>query len=267
MMAEKGTTEAGGSAEAAIGFAPTSQVLDAKGLPLSIRAAQVQPGQRYWRIRKAVALTPEESHGIHNVYARCFRGGQRATGVAMRQVWPEGVAPGVTEDKPLSEWGDWNAPLYGDWIVEQGPGPYSVEVADGMPSEALVGMGLPRKQHYSYIVEFEEALAVGESEAGGGTGGAPGGGTTGGGTTQPTSGLRESLLGEAQRRQVLKLNPQAALQSVMLRDGFIPTSEEFPLSHAGQSYVAQRAERLSDGAVRVYYCLHGQWGQVYYQER
>lgn len=139
---------------------PADRILDYEGLPLSIRPATVAPGAKYWRIRKAVALNPEESRGIHNVYVRCFRNGQRVTGVEVRQFWPSGAATGKTEAKPLEEWGDINFGLFGDWnpFDAEGkptiPGPYGVEVVGA--SEAFVGMGLPRKQHFSYIVEFEE---------------------------------------------------------------------------------------------------------------
>jgi hypothetical protein len=143
----------------------TDRILDYKGLPLFIREVEPQPGQPYWRIRKAVALNHKESHGIHNVYARCFRNGERVVGPRIWLSWPGGGVTGRTESKPLNEWGDWNAPMYGDWKPEEGPGPYTVAVLDGDHSEEFVGMGLPRKQHYSYIVEFEEVASGREQPA------------------------------------------------------------------------------------------------------
>lgn len=213
------------------------RILDFKGLPLSIREVTAP---KYWRARKVIALNPEESHGIHNIYVRCFRGGERVFGVTARMFWPDGEAIGQTENKPLIEFGDWNAPMYGDWKPELGPGPYGADIRDGTPSEAVLGMGLPRKQHYSYQIEFEEVSG------------------------EPTGDLAEELRAAAAHYQVMRLNPVAALQKVILRDGFVPTSEEFPLTNGGVSYVAQRAEHLGDGVVRVYYAVTGRWSEVYF---
>lgn len=79
--------------------------------------------------------------------------------------------------------------------------------------------------------------------------------------------LGNFMLQKAEEHQVMKLNPSAALQKVILKDGFIPTSEEFQENYAGIDFVGQRAERLTDGAVRVYYCQAGQWDKVYHKER
>lgn len=223
--------------------------LDFKGLPLSIRAATVANNQPYWRIHRAIALNHQESGGNHNVYVRCSHDHQRLVGVMVRMFWPTGDTSGVTEAKPLEEWGDWNAPIYGDWHPEHGAGPYNVEVADGTPSEAFMGMGLPRNQHYSYIVEFERINSSTPTDP------------------PTTQAFRQSLLNEAARQQVLRLNPQAALQAALFRDNFVPTSGEFTLAYEGAVYVCQRAERLSDGTVRAYYCLYGQWDNVLIVER
>jgi hypothetical protein len=74
--------------------------------------------------------------------------------------------------------------------------------------------------------------------------------------------LSTLLRAEADRRQVLQLNPNASLQQRMVADGYVPTSPEFELDNAGTVYVAQRAERLDSGHVRVYYVQRGRWGEV-----
>lgn len=74
--------------------------------------------------------------------------------------------------------------------------------------------------------------------------------------------LHVQLLALGKQRQVMHFNPEAALQKRIFADGFVPNSEEFSLTHDGQRYVAQQAEHLGSGAVRVYYVLEGDWGNV-----
>ncbi len=54
---------------------------------------------------------------------------------------------------------------------------------------------------------------------------------------------------EAAAKQVIHLNPAAALQRAILSAGLVPTSDEW--GH-GDRWVAQRAESLSGGVLRVY---------------
>jgi hypothetical protein len=69
--------------------------------------------------------------------------------------------------------------------------------------------------------------------------------------------FRQALVAEAARQQRVQLNPGAAIQRLILRDGFWVTSHEFDFTWGAATYVAQRAERPSDGAVRVYYVVRG----------
>jgi hypothetical protein len=80
----------------------------------------------------------------------------------------------------------------------------------------------------------------------------------------PTATLQETLLAEAARRQVIQFNPDASLQKRIFADGFVPNSPEFEIEHSNTRYVAQRAENLANGQVRVYYVRSGDWGNVAY---
>ncbi|MCA9870152.1 MAG: hypothetical protein KC487_07205 [Anaerolineae bacterium] len=82
---------------------------------------------------------------------------------------------------------------------------------------------------------------------------------------EPGETLEQALLAEAQRRQVIEFNPNAALQKQIFAAGFVPNSPEFELSHEGIAYVAQRAENLETGEVRVYYVPVGDWGNIAYE--
>lgn len=75
-------------------------------------------------------------------------------------------------------------------------------------------------------------------------------------------GLRTLLLEEGDGRQVITLNPKAALQKRMFADGYVPNSLEFPISFAGRDYVAQGANHLGRGDTRIYYVQVGDWGNV-----
>lgn len=77
-----------------------------------------------------------------------------------------------------------------------------------------------------------------------------------------TVGLGEKLLAEAAQAQVIQFNPKAALQQRIFADGFVPNSREFEVEHDGIVYVAQRAEHLGTGEVRVYHVKKGDWAHV-----
>ena len=79
--------------------------------------------------------------------------------------------------------------------------------------------------------------------------------------------LREALLWHGAANQAIELNPDAALQRVINSAGMQITSDEFRVEFGGAVYVCQRAERLSDGAVRVYYAELGRWDDVRFETR
>lgn len=79
--------------------------------------------------------------------------------------------------------------------------------------------------------------------------------------------IQEAMLYWAAREQVLQLNPEAALQKALLRDGYIATSPEFDVEHGGKLWTGQRAERQDNGAVRVYWVERNKWDTVYHVDR
>ncbi|NJN84093.1 MAG: hypothetical protein HC802_18675 [Caldilineaceae bacterium] len=66
---------------------------------------------------------------------------------------------------------------------------------------------------------------------------------------------------------MIQFNPDAALQKRIFADGFVPNSAEFTIEVAGVAYVAQRAEQLGSGEVRVYYVAVGDWANVRFVRR
>ena len=79
--------------------------------------------------------------------------------------------------------------------------------------------------------------------------------------------LKETLLAEAEARQAMRFNPNAALQSRIFAHGFVPNSPEFDVEIGGLPYRAQRAEHLGTGRVRVYYAQVPNWNDVRFVER
>jgi hypothetical protein len=78
---------------------------------------------------------------------------------------------------------------------------------------------------------------------------------------------RDKLLAGGAQAQVIQFNPNAALQKRIFADSFVPNSPEFEIDLSGVRYVAQRAEHLGTGKVRVYYVPKGDWSRVRYVQR
>jgi hypothetical protein len=84
--------------------------------------------------------------------------------------------------------------------------------------------------------------------------------------SEPPS-LEQKLIAKGDLLQVIQFNPNAALQKRIFADDFVPNSSEFEEEDQGVTYVAQRAEHLGTGEVRVYYVPKGFWDQVTYVVR
>lgn len=112
-------------------------------------------------------------------------------------------------------------------------GPWTIgKLSEVAASDLVIGPGLPWNWHVSTMIVYQ---------------------ATRWDALQPTGTLEEILLAEGERHQVIQLNPAASLQGCIFADGFVPNSPEFPVVKDGISYVAQRAEKLFDGQVRIYY--------------
>ena len=79
--------------------------------------------------------------------------------------------------------------------------------------------------------------------------------------------LRDVLLAEAEAHQLIRFNPDAALQMRIFADSFVPNSPEFDIQIGPVWYRAQRAEHLGTGQVRVYYAEIPDWSHVWFVER
>ena len=116
--------------------------------------------------------------------------------------------------------------LYGSFDAWKVPGPYWVQVSDGK-SDAFFGGGLPWSRHVCFAIVFQRTVYH----------------------AAPVGTFKQRLIAEAARLQVIQFNPDAALQKRIFPDGFVPNSGEFEF----EGNIAQRAEHLGSGEVRVYY--------------
>lgn len=78
----------------------------------------------------------------------------------------------------------------------------------------------------------------------------------------PAPTLQQVLRVQAMEHHVVPINPEAALLKAIRAAGFAPTSDEFHVDYEGRHYIAQRAEHLLTGAVRIYYVVGGEWDNV-----
>jgi hypothetical protein len=79
--------------------------------------------------------------------------------------------------------------------------------------------------------------------------------------------LSRQLVEAAEANQLIQFNPAAALQAAIFSAGFVPNSPEFQVDLEGRHYVAQRAEHLDSGKVRVYYAATDDLQDVQFAER
>ncbi|MFN8485663.1 MAG: hypothetical protein U0768_21695 [Anaerolineae bacterium] len=86
-------------------------------------------------------------------------------------------------------------------------------------------------------------------------------------TPQSLMAVGPVLLAEAERRQNMQFNPNAALQKRIFADGLVPNSPEFRVSLSGVEFGGQRAESLQTGLVRVYYVPVPDFANVTFVQR
>ena len=98
--------------------------------------AQVQPGQGYWRLVKAVWFDKEESGGRHHIYVDVLsEAGERQVGAPVQVSWNDGATTIITEAKP----GEAYAANFAMYALAPA---YAAQPHDGATADAVTGMGL-----------------------------------------------------------------------------------------------------------------------------
>ena len=127
--------------------------LDALGI--AVEPANAAPGQEYWKLVRAVYQAPDEAGGNHHIYYNLLDENQRP--VANQKVWqgwPEDKTDAATNDQ-----GESNIPLWASFAPDRDEiGPYFAWI-DGLPSDRVVGMGLPLKRHVNFFLTWQRTVA------------------------------------------------------------------------------------------------------------
>ena len=200
---------------------------------VSVVPATVPPGQPYWRLTRLRYEDEQESGGRHHIYIEEPHDPSRRAR----------VRTGTFEfdfllEKPASE-------PAGNYAMVGIPNVYSLWMPDAL-SDRVDGLQMRGNRHVCYYATYEWAM----NEA------AP----------APSDGLASYLRALGQQAQLIQFNPAAALQRRIFADGFVPNSPEFAAHYEARDYVAQRAERLDDGTVRIYYVRVDDWSTIHYVE-
>jgi len=130
------------------------------GLGVQLVLATPQPGQTYWRLVRAIFQDVNESGGRHHVYFQALDDSwQPLAGEQACVAWPDGedcVITNTETDPTL--WA--NVPMWADYNPNLGQrGPYEAHMA-GI-SDRVTGLGLPLKQHVSFLLTFQRRVAPG----------------------------------------------------------------------------------------------------------
>lgn len=136
-----------------------------------------------------------------------------------------------------------NIPIFSPASYPPALGPWSATKLSNLSAADIVtGMGLPWNWHVSTFIVYQ-AVKWGD--------------------LQPTyATLLEALQETAQKEQLIRFNPDAALQRAIFAAGCVPNSPEFNVSFGGVEYIAQRSENLGTGEVWIYNCPVGLYDQV-----
>ena len=252
---------------------------DAESYGVRVVATPPATGVVQWKVVGVHHLTPDENRSRHNAFVDILdEQGQPLRNPDLRAGWswegrrPDEDAPPQPLDKSLNEPAG-NVPLFKGaqlevWISDpNAASDHVVRISTDHPDEPNPdGEIFNSIGHHSYYVVFQRIRSAGESGGGESGGGESGGGESGGGENiSPT--LKAALLAEGELHQVIRFNPDAALQKCIFADGFVPNSPEFPFFFDGVSYIGQRAEHLATGEVRIYHVIVGDWGNVQFVSR
>lgn len=128
--------------------------LDALGVAL--QAAEIKTGQAYWKLVRAEYQGPAEAGDNHQIYYTVVD--QQNNPMEYQKVW-QSWSDGET-DAITNEHGETNIPLWAFFSPDHGErGPYTAWI-DGLPSDRVVGMGLPMKRHVCFLLTWKRTIAT-----------------------------------------------------------------------------------------------------------
>ncbi len=122
-------------------------------LNLTLEPAEARVGETYWKLVVAVYEGPgESSEGHHVFYTLLDEQDQPIANQRVWQGWTDNQTDAVTDER-----GTTNIPLWQSFAPEQDEvGPYQAWV-DGLPSDRVIGLGLPLKRHVNFRLTWRRA--------------------------------------------------------------------------------------------------------------
>ncbi|MBI3741075.1 MAG: carboxypeptidase regulatory-like domain-containing protein [Chloroflexi bacterium] len=131
-------------------------------LNILLEPATISPGQKYWKLIRAKYLPPGDAPGtaqgrVNIYYTVLDENGFPVVNQKVWQQWPDDRAAGTTDGDGVTNFG-----MTGDSSFDPKPprsqrGPYSAYV-DGLPSDKVVGLGLPLRQHVVYELTWRKTI-------------------------------------------------------------------------------------------------------------
>jgi hypothetical protein len=124
-------------------------------LNITVELAETQRGQAYWRLVSAIYEGPGESGDSHQIFYTVLNEEQNpVTRQTVWQGWNDNQANAVTNDH-----GQAAIPLWQAFNPNEGEaGPYAAWV-EGLPSDRVVGLGLPLKRHVNFRLTWRRTHA------------------------------------------------------------------------------------------------------------
>jgi len=124
-------------------------------LNVTVEPAQVEPGLMYWKLVRAIYQSPAESNGTHHiVYTVVNERNVPVEYQKVKQSWSDGETEAMTNED-----GEARITLWLGYAPDRGErGAYAAWI-DGLPSDRVVGLGLPAKRHVSFLLTWRRTLA------------------------------------------------------------------------------------------------------------
>jgi len=124
-------------------------------LNVAVEPAQVEAGLMYWKLVRAIYQGPGESNDTHQiVYTVVNERNEPVEYQKVKQGWSDGETEAITNER-----GEARIPLWLGYAPDRDEcGAYSAWV-EGLPSDRVVGLGLPAKRHVSFLLTWRRTLA------------------------------------------------------------------------------------------------------------
>lgn len=124
-------------------------------LNVAVEPAQIESGFAYWKLVRAVYQGPDESKDSHQIFYTVVNERNEPMELEkVRQGWSDGETEAITNER-----GETNIPLWAGFAPDRNErGAYAAWV-DGLPSDRVIGLGLPSKRHVNFLLTWRRTVA------------------------------------------------------------------------------------------------------------